>query len=708
MTAPDVRAMLTGFPRIGQGRELKWLLERAWRGEIEPVELDRQLAERKRAHLAEQVDLVGVALDDFWIYDQVLETALLFGLVPAREATILRDDPFACLTALARGSTRAPAWEMTKWFDTNYHYVVPEGDVAGIDVSVPPWRVPAGDAWNVLGPFSFARLSRLTDLQPEALLPEYQRLAAAAGLPLVIDEPSLGLEPGADDLELLARAYSNLDPDPTIVITCAVGTPDDAILDLLASRGLSVQVAARDVPRVASLPAWNAMPRHVVSVVDGRSPWPDDWSHLADASRHFDGRPVLLTPTTSLMFLPYTVADEPSVAAAGFQFAREKATTLAAWAAALREGRPAPDATRPMAAVDWPAPPNAVPPRGERPQRRAQQPSHGELPTTTIGSYPQTSVVRQLRRQLRDGVLGAEEYQRNIDEAIVDCVRWQEAAGLDLLVHGEFERTDMVEYFAERLDGFLTTSHGWVVSYGARCTRPPILVAPPRPAQPITVREWQVAQAATDRPVKGMLTGPVTIVNWSFRPPQVGDDRLFWAVARAVRDEVEFLIAAGARAIQVDEPAVRERWPLKAPGWQERRDVYRDGARRALQHVFHQPDEVQMHTHMCYGDFGEIVDLWRGVDVDVASIEFARSGDESYLAGFAELGWEIGPGLFDVHSPHRPGREAVVARLRRALEIIPRDRLWVNPDCGLKTRSWSEVEQQLDDMLAGSAEVRRS
>jgi len=282
--------------------------------------------------------------------------------------------------------------------------------------------------------------------------------------------------------------------------------------------------------------------------------------------------------------------------------------------------------------------------------------------------------------------------------------------GLDVLVHGEFERTDMVEYFAEQMEGFHTTHDGWVLSYGSRCVRAPILAAPPTISEPMTVDEWRIAQDATGKPVKGMLTGPVTIVNWSFRPPGVPDDRLFWAVAQPIAEEVGNLVEAGARVIQVDEPAVRERWPLPTEDAPRLREIYGRGVRAALNHVFNQPAHVQMHTHMCYGDFGDIVPLWSDAGVDVASIEFSRSKDDSYIRQFYGLfgdgHLQIGPGVFDVHSPHTPGASVMSERLHHFRGFMDEADLWVNPDCGLKTRGWDEIERQLGDMVSAAREMR--
>jgi 5-methyltetrahydropteroyltriglutamate--homocysteine methyltransferase len=331
-------------------------------------------------------------------------------------------------------------------------------------------------------------------------------------------------------------------------------------------------------------------------------------------------------------------------------------------------------------------------------------------PTTTTGSLPQTGEVRQLRVKLGKGELDRSAYDAEMARLITDSIGWQERMGLDVLVHGEFERTDMVEYFAEKMDGFHTTRNGWVNSYGSRCVRAPILAAPPSISEPMTVAEWRIAQDATDKPVKGMLTGPVTIVNWSFRPPGVPDDQLFWAVAQPIAEEVRHLVDAGCRVIQVDEPAVRERWPLPTEDAPALRDVYARGVRAALNHVFNQPAPVQMHTHMCYGDFGDIVPLWSDAGVDVASIEFSRSKDDSYIRQFYDLfgdgHLQIGPGVFDVHSPHTPGASVMSERLHHFRAFMDEADLWVNPDCGLKTRGWDEIERQLGDMVSAAQTMR--
>jgi 5-methyltetrahydropteroyltriglutamate--homocysteine methyltransferase len=712
---------LIGYPRIGPNRELKWALEKAWSGRMDRPAFDSRIAELRQAHLAEQRELVGSAVDDYFLYDAVLETALMLGIVPEWAATDLRRDPFAALTAVARGTPEHEAWEMTKWFDTNYHYVVPELTQPIERFTPLPWRQPLGEpdtTWSVIGPYSLVSMSHLA--------PGIDREAAAGqagdalwswvniqrrrdpGFRLQVDEPRLGMSMTDADIAVRETAYSgaaDLTPGDPPLVTVQFGAPSDETVEALGRRGFAVQLPLEQATSQAAAD----QPELVVSVMDGRSVWPDDFERARQALAGLgDGRrTVRLVASTSLMFLPYTTEGENLPA--GFQFAREKARALASWAQALADGTTPTEMAAPTA--DWPAV-GALQPREPRPARREAQ-SDLDLPaypTTTTGSLPQTGDVRHLRVQLSKGEMDRAAYDEAIGRMITDAIGWQERMGLDVLVHGEFERTDMVEYFAEQMDGFLTTDHGWVLSYGSRCTRPPILAAPPSISEPMTVDEWRLAQDATQLPVKGMLTGPVTIVNWSFRPPGVPDDRLFWAVAQPIGQEVGFLVDAGARIVQIDEPAVRERWPQPTTDAAARREVYARGVRAALNHVFNQPASVQMHTHMCYGDFGDIVPLWSDAGVDVASIEFSRSKDDSYIRSFYQLftdgHLQIGPGVFDVHSPHTPGHDVMDERLRHFEEFMDGADLWVNPDCGLKTRGWEEIERQLADMVQ-AARARR-
>ncbi len=718
----QVVAQLIGYPRIGPNRELKWALERMWSRRMERHAFDARIAELRIAHLDEQRDLIGAAVDDFWLYDQVLETAMMLGLVPDDLAADLDDDPFAVLTALARGTPQREAWEMTKWFDTNYHYVVPEiGRPVG-ELRPLPWREPlgrTGTTWAILGPYSLVKLSKLASgVDAEAVARSAgealwrwlrDRAAEDPGFRVQLDEPCLGLTMDDQDRAIRQAAYggaANLGLDTVPLVTVQFGAASAETISALGGLGLAVQRAAKDRGEAAS---GDGQPEHVITVMDGRSVWPDDFEPTRQIVEALpdDGRTVRIVPSTSLMFLPYTVEGEDLPA--GFQFAREKARTLASWARALEDGS-TPSAPQPPAA-DWPVV-GALQARAPRQERRDQQADLNlpPYPTTTTGSLPQTSQVRQLRVRLGKGELPEGDYSSAIGELITQAIAWQERMGLDVLVHGEFERTDMVEYFAEQMDGFHTTRGGWVLSYGSRCTRPPILAGPPTISEPMTVDEWRLAQAATDKPVKGMLTGPVTIVNWSFRPPGVPDDLLFWAVAQPIADEVGHLVEAGARVVQVDEPAVRERWPLPTADAEERRAVYARGVRAALNHVFNQPPSVQMHTHMCYGTDASIAPLWSDAGVDVASIYYARSKDDNRIRSFYDIftdgHLQIGPGVFDVHSPHSPGEGTMDERLHHFVEYMDEPDIWVNPDCGLKTRTWEEIERQLGDMVAAARRRR--
>jgi 5-methyltetrahydropteroyltriglutamate--homocysteine methyltransferase len=720
-----IQAHLIGYPRIGPKRELKWALERAWAGRLERPQLDARIGELRAGHLAEQRELTGSAVDDFFLYDAVLETALMFGLVPDGLGASLDDDPFGVLTALARGTPQREAWEMTKWFDTNYHFVVPEVGGPVAELRPLPWREPTGEPdtrWAIVGPYSLAKLSKVTGGVDRAAIATSAgaalwrwvraRVAVDPGFALQVDEPCLGLVLSEDDAALRDAAYAEADglglaAAPTLSVQ--FGTASAETIERLGRRGFAVQIPLDSVARLHGTPAWKEQPLHVVSVLDGRSVWPDDFERARRVLEPLAGEDLRIVPTTSFLFLPYTVEGEELPT--GFQFAREKARALGEWARALAGGQP-PAVPQPPP-VEWPQVGDLTP-RAPRPERRQAQADLDlpRFPTTSTGSLPQTSEVRQLRVRLDRGEIDAATYEAAMAQLITDAIAWQEEKGIDVLVHGEFERTDMVEYFAEKMDGFYTTRNGWVLSYGSRCVRPPVLAAPPSISEPMTVREWRLAQNATSKPVKGMLTGPVTIVNWSFRPPGVPDDRLFWAVAQPIAEEVRHLVEAGARVIQVDEPAVRERWPLPTEDAAQKREIYARGVRAALNHVFNQPAHVQMHTHMCYGDFGDIVPLWADAGVDVASIEFSRSKDDSYIRQFYELfadgHLQIGPGVFDVHSPHSPGTGVMDERLAHFRGFMAVEDLWVNPDCGLKTRRWEEIDRQLGDMVEAARHLRRT
>ena len=711
MANPTFLSHLVGYPRIGPNRELKRALENRWSRRTTADEFDSTVSDLRKSHLDEQRNLVGRATDDFFVYDETLETAIMLGLTPDWAQS---DDPFDTLSALARGTPDHEAWEMTKWFDTNYHFVVPELNHRVPRFEPLPWRVPEDDTtWVVLGPYSLVKLAKVQGAvhmtagkAAKALWQWLLEQGAGDRFEVQLDEPCLGLT-GDFEPALFFSAYREVPAELNALVSVQFGRPAPETVGWLADHGLTTQVPVEHLGEYADV--LSGRPRALVSVIDGRSVWPDDPAGVNERLQTsvLDGQTVYLTPSTSLMFLPYTVADEDLPE--GFQFAREKAASLRAWAESFNQGdTPSYDD---LSAPEFPDV-GELHHREHRRIRRQAQSDLGlpRLPTTTTGSLPQTSSVRRLRGRYQRGELDQAGYEAAIDDLIKDAVDWQEGVGLDVLVHGEFERSDMVEYFAQLMDGFHTTKQGWVVSYGSRCTRPPILSAPPSISEPMTVRAWTVAQDLSSKPVKGMLTGPVTIVNWSYRPPKVPDDRLFWSVAIPIAEEVEHLTEAGARVIQIDEPAVRERWPLPTSDAESLRETYARGVRASLNKVFSAPKHVQMHTHMCYGDFGDIVPLWDTADVDVASIEYSRSKDDSYIHQFYELfpdgHLQIGPGVFDVHSPHSPGAGAMNDRLEYFLRFMDPNDVWVNPDCGLKTRSWDDIESQLSDMVKAAETVR--
>ncbi len=593
-SAVSVTPHLLGYPRIGPNRELKWALEGRWSGKTPRDEFEARIEQLKRDHLDEQRRLVGSATDDYFLYDQTLETAVMLGAVPSWAHD---EDPFVSVSNLARGTPDHEAWEMTKWFDTNYHYVVPELTDQPTKLTPLPWREPVnGTTWVVLGPFSLVKLSRVAG-DPAAIAQSagralWELATKFTDVKLQLDEPWLGLELDNSDRAILEAAYGELPQSLRPLVTIQFGSADAAAAALLGDAGAIVQT---EPERVSEQP-WRGRDRLLVAVMDGRSVWSDPYepvaASLADVPEAAD---VLVVPSTSLMFLPVTTEGEDLPD--GFQFAREKAAALTTWAKALQER--AHPATPAPSVPEFP-PVGEVETRAPREERRAAQADLDlpPFPTTTTGSLPQTSEVRRLRVSLRRGEIDQRQYDDEIDRLITDAVHWQEEAGLDVLVHGEFERTDMVEFFGERMDGFLTTDNGWVNSYGSRCVRPPILAAPPSISEPMTVREWQVAQAATTKPVKGMLTGPVTIVNWSFRPPGVPDDRLFWAVAQPIAQEVDYLEQAGARIVQIDEPAVRERWPLPTADAEQWRGVRQRGEGGAGEGVRRTTPGPTPHPHV--------------------------------------------------------------------------------------------------------------
>ncbi|MDT5324295.1 MAG: 5-methyltetrahydropteroyltriglutamate--homocysteine methyltransferase [Mycobacterium sp.] len=743
---------ITGSPRIGPNRELKRAVEKYWSGRIDRAELEGVAATIRRDTWRELVDagLDSVPVNTFSYYDQVLDTAVLVGALPPRVAHVA--DDLDRYFAAARGNDEIAPLEMTKWFDTNYHYLVPEIG-AGTRFALNPAKVigeleearaqgvPARPV--IVGPITFLALSKATDGAAPigrlddllAVYAELLELLADQGVEWVqLDEPVLVTDIVDNAAELAERTYrllGGLKKRPALFVATYFGELTDALPALARTpvEAIGIDLVAGSVAPLAAVPEL-AGKTVVAGVVDGRNVWRTDLEAALGALATLLGSAgsVAVSTSCSILHVPYSLDAEVDLDGAlrsWLAFGAEKVAEVVTLARGLREGRDAvaAEVAASNAAIasrrDDPRLNNGQirariasitasgTARGPAERRRVAQDERlhlPALPTTTIGSYPQTSAIRVARAALRSGDIDRGEYVRRMRAEIASVIELQERLGLDVLVHGEPERNDMVQYFAEQLDGFFATQNGWVQSYGSRCVRPPILFGDVGRPTPMTVEWISYAQSLTSKPVKGMLTGPVTILAWSF----VRDDQPLAdtaaQVALAIRDETVDLQAAGIAIIQVDEPALRELLPLRSKDQAPYLRWAVDAFRVATSGV---ADSTQIHTHLCYSEFGEVIGAIADLDADVTSIEAARShmevlGDLN-AAGFAN---SVGSGVYDIHSPRVPGVEEMAGSLREALKSVSAERLWVNPDCGLKTRTTDEVTESLRHLVAAAAEVR--
>jgi 5-methyltetrahydropteroyltriglutamate--homocysteine methyltransferase len=746
-------ATILGSPRIGPRRELKRAIESYWVGRIDRAELDaiaRGLRHDTWAALAAS-GLDSIPVNTFSYYDQMLDTAVMLGVLPERVNVVA--DPLDRYFAAARGTDEITPLEMTKWFDTNYHYIVPE---IGPDIrfSLNPQKVlgelkeaqrqeiPARPV--IIGPITFLALSKAVMAGPPPMTrldelidvyAELLRVLAEAGAEWVqIDEPVLVTDIVDNGPELAERTYGTLATPtdrPAIFVATYFGALDAALPALARTpiEAIGVDLVAGGEQAVAAVPEL-ASKTLVAGVVDGRNVWRTDLRSALGrlATLLGSARSVAVSTSCSTLHVPYSLDEEPDVEdrlRSWLAFGADKVAEVVTLATALRDGTETVDAA--INASSAAITSRTSDPRlhneqlrarieaivasgihrGSAEIRRRSQDARlhlPPLPTTTIGSYPQTSAIRKARAALRAGEIDQAEYTRRMQAEVAEVIRLQEDLGLDVLVHGEPERNDMVQYFAEQLDGFFATANGWVQSYGTRCVRPPILYGDVSRPQPMTVDWATYAQSLTDKPVKGMLTGPVTILAWSF----VRDDQPLAdtanQIALAIRDETVDLQAAGIAIIQVDEPALRELLPLRTKD----KDAYLAWAvaafRLATSGV---ADSTQIHTHLCYSEFGEVIGAIADLDADVTSIEAARSHmevlDDLNAVGFAN---SVGPGVYDIHSPRVPATTEIAQSLREALKAVPAERLWVNPDCGLKTRGVDEATASLRNLVAAAAQVR--
>ncbi|MDM7456608.1 MAG: 5-methyltetrahydropteroyltriglutamate--homocysteine S-methyltransferase [Tepidimonas sp.] len=748
-----------GLPRMGAQRELKWALEGYWKGERSAAELHGVARALRARHWALQSEAGCryVAVGDFSLYDHMLDMSARLGVVPARfgwgGGEVDLDTYFRMARGRAPSGEPAFACEMTKWFDTNYHYLVPElapGQRFALSRQDLFEQVEEAKALGhapkalLVGPLTWLWLAKAQgDFDKlellDALLPVYgqilARLAAQGVEWAQLDEPILALDlPQAWRLAF-ERAYQQLhNAGPKLMVATYFGALEDNLMTAvkLPVAGLHVDaVSAPDELRQVAdrLPATMVLS---VGAIDGRNVWRADLdaalARLTPLQAKL-GERLWLAPSCSLLHVPLDLALETDMdpeIRPWLAFAVQKLGELAILARALDAGpdavsealaesrtarearRASPRVTNPVVrarlAAIRPEDGHRASPYAERAAAQRARLQLPALPTTTIGSFPQTAEIRAARRDHKAGRISQAEYEARMRAEIRRAVEVQERLGLDVLVHGEAERNDMVEYFGEQLDGYTFTAHGWVQSYGSRCVKPPIIFGDVARPAPMTVAWITYAQSLTQKPMKGMLTGPVTMLKWSF----VRDDQPWrdtaWQIALALRDEILDLEAAGIRIIQVDEPAFREALPLRARG----RDDYLAWAVQAFRlATAGVKDGTQIHTHMCYSEFNDIIAAIAELDADVITIETARSNME-LLNAFADYEYpnEIGPGVYDIHSPNVPAVENMVRLLQRAAERIPPQRLWVNPDCGLKTRAWPETEAALANMVAAARRLR--
>ncbi|MFI6182025.1 5-methyltetrahydropteroyltriglutamate--homocysteine S-methyltransferase [Nonomuraea sp. NPDC051191] len=708
--SPFPTSTVLGYPRIGPRRELKRALESYWDGRSGRAELERtgaEIRERTWRRLAE-LGLEGLPSNTFSLYDHVLDTAVLLGAVPERYRAA--EDPYF---AMARGTEGLAPLRMTKWFDTNYHYIVPEigpETVFKLDASKPLAEVREARALGyetrpvVVGPVTFLLLAGAPERLEEVLGCYEELLAALAaeGVAWVqLDEPALVGDRTPEELEAVRDAYDRLGSAtarPGLFVASYFGDLGPA-LPVLA--GTPVEAIGIDLVRGGAVPDLPGK-TVVAGVVSGRDVWRTSPERALAALGGVRADRVTVSTSCSLLHVPYDVDAEPDLDPAlreRLAFAEQKVAEVVALARSDFQG-PAPVA--PSVPLTSPAASEERAPYAVRAAAQAAHLGLPALPITTIGSFPQTGELRAARAAVVAGTLTEDDYERRVEAEIEHVIRVQERLGLDVLVHGEPERNDMVQYFAEHLDGFAVTRNGWVQSYGSRCTRPPILHGDVGRPGPITVRWASYAQSLTDKPVKGMLTGPVTIVAWSFVRDDLPLRDVVFQVADAVREEVRDLEASGVSIIQVDEPALRELLPLRRAAQADYLEWAVAAYRRATSGA---ADRTQIHTHLCYSDADQILAAIDGLDADVTTIESARSGAR-ILGAVRAFGRGLGPGVYDIHSPRVPGADEVEDLLRRTLAALPAERVWVNPDCGLKTRTYEQVEASLAHVVEATRRLR--
>ncbi len=761
-----------GYPRIGDKRQLKKAEEKYWAGKVELETLEETAKQLRNQNwqMQKEAGLDLIPSNDFSMYDQVLDTILMTGAIPEQFETLKKEKKLSDIDlyfALARGYQKdgvdLKALEMTKWFDTNYHYIVPEFKADQqfsffFDKVVREFQEAKEAGFDtkpvLLGPLSFLFLGKEKETGfnrldlIDRLLPVYvqvlEKLKEKGAKYIQLDEPCLILNLSDEERALYQRVYAEIAsqfPDLHLILAGYFGDYGhnlNMVLNLpVQTLHLDLVRGADQLEKVLKSNLKESNKNLSLGIIDGRNIWKNDFTQslevITKVKEAIGEDRTWIAPSCSLLHVPCDLDLEndeealPAEVKNWLAFAKQKVkevVTLADLASekpsegalqALESNKQAIESKRESQRIHDQSVKdrvNALKDKDgrrlsvfkERKQKQLVDLKLPAFPTTTIGSFPQTKEVRKWRFARKKGKISEEEYDRFIKKEIEESIRWQEDIGIDVPVHGEFERNDMVEYFGQQLEGFVFTKFGWVQSYGSRCVKPPIIVGDVSRKGAMTVYYTQYAQSLTDKPVKGMLTGPVTILQWSFVRNDQARSATCKQIALAIRDEVVDLEKAGIKIIQIDEPALREGLPLKKENWAGYLKWAVEAFRITSSGV---KDETQIHTHMCYSEFNDIIEDIAKMDADVITIETSRSQME-LLDAFANFNYpnDIGPGVYDIHSPRVPSKEEIVDLIHKAVKVVPKEQLWVNPDCGLKTRKWKETRAALENMMKATKELR--
>ncbi|MBQ7676539.1 MAG: 5-methyltetrahydropteroyltriglutamate--homocysteine S-methyltransferase [Campylobacter sp.] len=759
-----MKSYVTGFPRIGEQRELKKALESFWSGKCDFNALSKVADELKDRHIKYQLEAwTGlISVNDFSFYDLMLDNSVLFGAVPERFANLSGKEQYF---AMARGNKDAVAMEMTKWFNTNYHYIVPEISKntkfsLNADKILNEYKAAKNNDFkdscalkiNLIGPITYLALSKSTDgSEPLAKLDELvEQYAGLLGeiskldseVVVQIDEPIFVTDRGVELTGKIAPVYNKLNSVASnikIVFMTYFEHATEALKEVVKTDiwavGLDFVYASKENIKAQLEILKDAKTTLFAGVIDGRNIWKSDidkkLEFLEFVAQYVSKDRLYVGTSCSLLHVPFTLKYEEKLnpeIKSWLSFACEKLEEVCilthlffkipicdSGIKKYEENQKSAKTRLNSPLIHDIAVQNRVKnlTKFERSDKfedrikiQREALAYGDLPTTTIGSFPQTTELRQVRNAYKKGLISKEAYEKDIKAYIDECVAFQEEIGLDILVHGEPERNDMVEYFGEQLKGYAFSANGWVQSYGSRCVKPPLLFGDVSRPRPMTVEWIKYAQSRTGKIMKGMLTGPVTIMNWSFVRDDKPRSEVVKQLALAISDEISDLQNAGIKIIQVDEAAFKEGYPLRSENIGEY-EKFSVGAFKLA--VSSADAKTQIHTHMCYSEFNDIIKTIEAMDADVISIETARSGNE-LLKIFKSVGYkqEVGPGVYDIHSPRVPSVEEMVAQINALLEVLPKSQLWINPDCGLKTRKWEEVKPSLKNMVEAVKIVRNS